>query len=60
VFVTVVVSMATVPKSAAELEGLVMGATRIPKEDSVGLFRRPVFWGAISIGALAVLQWIFW
>jgi len=60
VVVTVAVSLATVPKSASELEGLVMGATRIPKEDSVGLFRRPVFWGAVSIGALAVLQWIFW
>src|SRR5713101_5776120 len=60
VVVTVAVSLATVPKPASELEGLVMGVTRIPKEDSVGLFRRPVFWGAVSLGALAVLQWIFW
>ena len=60
VVITVVVSLLTGPTAEKDLEGLVMGVTNIPKEDRVGLFARPVFWGAASLVMLAVLQWIFW
>jgi SSS family solute:Na+ symporter len=60
IIVTVVVSLATAPKSEGELEGLVYGATRIPKDDEVALLKRPIFWAGVSLAALLVLQWIFW
>jgi len=60
IIVTVVVSLATAPKPEAELEGLVYGATRIPKDDDTRLIRRPIFWAGVSLAALLVLQWIFW
>jgi solute:Na+ symporter, SSS family len=60
VLVTVAVSLVTAPKHESELKGLVMGATAIPTEDSVGLFRRPVFWGLVSLALLLLIQWIFW
>jgi SSS family solute:Na+ symporter len=60
VIVTVAVSLATKPKPDAELVNLVYGLTDIPREDAVPLVRRPVFWAAIVIAVLAVLQWIFW
>jgi SSS family solute:Na+ symporter len=60
IIVTVIVSLATAPKTESELEGLVYGATRIPKDDDIGLLHRPIFWAGVSIAALLVLQWIFW
>jgi len=60
IVVTVGVSLVTTPKTDAELEGLVYGATHIPREESAGLLGRPVFWAAVSLGALLILQWIFW
>ncbi len=39
---------------------LVYGITDIPKEDTVPLVQRPVFWAGIAIVVLALLQWIFW
>ncbi len=60
IIVTVIVSLATVPQPEAELEGLVYGATRIPKDGDLSLLQRPIFWAGISIAALLVLQWIFW
>jgi SSS family solute:Na+ symporter len=60
IIVTVVVSLATAPRPEAELEGLVYGATRIPKDDDTRLIRRPIFWAGVSLAALLVLQWIFW
>jgi SSS family solute:Na+ symporter len=60
VIVTVAVSLATKPKPAAELEGLVYGVTKIPREGDAGLLARPAFWGAVALAVLMVLQWIFW
>jgi SSS family solute:Na+ symporter len=60
VIVTVLVSLATRPKPAHELKGLVMGATDIPKEQNVSLIHKPAFWAAVSLVLLAILQWIFW
>jgi len=60
VVVTVAVSLATRPKPAKELEGLVYGLTATPKEDDVGLLRRPAFWAGVAIVLFLILQWIFW
>ena len=58
--VTVVVSLCTRPQPEAELAGLVYGCTEIPSEGHLPLFKRPIFWAAISFVIFAVLQWIFW
>jgi SSS family solute:Na+ symporter len=60
VLVTVVVSLMTKPKSDSELNGLVYGVTAIPKETTVGLIRRPIFWAGVAAALLLLLQWIFW
>jgi SSS family solute:Na+ symporter len=60
VFVTVLVSLATTPKPASELVGLVYGVTNVPKEADVPLFQRPIFWAGVSAILLIILQWIFW
>ena len=60
VMVTVVVSYMTRPKPDAELVGLVYGCTEIPREDSVPLIQRPLFWAA-AIGVVFVaLNVFFW
>ena len=58
--VTIGVSMFTKPKTHAELEGLVYGIAHWPREKHPTLFGRPVFWGALAMALLAILQWIFW
>jgi SSS family solute:Na+ symporter len=60
VIVTVVVSLMTKPKTDAELNGLVYGATVIPKEEHATLFHKPVFWAGAAMVVWALLQWIFW
>jgi SSS family solute:Na+ symporter len=60
VLITVMVSFATKPKADAELTGLVMGLTELPKEGHLPLLQRPLFWGAAAMALLVVLQWIFW
>ncbi len=58
--VTVGVSFVTRPKPDAELVNLVYGLTDIPKEETVPLVRKPVFWAAVALALLVLLQWIFW
>jgi SSS family solute:Na+ symporter len=60
VLVTVVVSLLTKPKPDSELVGLVYGVTAVPHESEAPLLHRPVFWGAVAMGAFLILQWIFW
>jgi SSS family solute:Na+ symporter len=60
VIVTVIVSLMTQPKSEAELEGLVYGATKIPEEAEVVLYKRPGFWAVIVGVVLVALNIIFW
>ncbi len=60
VIVTVIVSLMTRPKSEAELEGLVYGATKIPEEGPVVLYKRPGFWAAIVGVVLIALNIVFW
>ncbi len=60
VVVTVVVSLITKPKSDAELADLVYGLTPIPREETVSIFHRPIFWAVIVGAVFVVLQIIFW
>ena len=58
--VTVVVSLLTRPKPVEELTGLVYGCTELPSEGHLPMWKRPIFWAAVSAGLFLVLQWIFW
>ncbi|MHB8735614.1 MAG: sodium:solute symporter family protein [Terriglobales bacterium] len=60
VTVTVAVSYISRPQPEAALQGLVYGCTEIPSEGDYPLVQRPVFWGAVALIVLIVLQWIFW
>ncbi len=60
VIVTVAVSLATKPKPASELVGLVYGATDIPSEGNLPLIHRPLFWAAIVFVVFVILNVIFW
>lgn len=60
VLVTIVVSLFTRQKSAAELKGLVYGYTEIPGDGDVPLYKRPIFWGVGVAILFAVLQFLFW
>jgi SSS family solute:Na+ symporter len=60
VIVTVGVSLATTPKSAAELTGLVYGYTPIPKEENVPLLHKPAFWAGVALVLFVILQVVFW
>src|SRR6266851_5406291 len=56
VVVTVVVSLVTKPKTDAELADLVYGLTPIPREETVSIFHRPIFWAVIVGAVFVVLQ----
>ncbi|MEK7409116.1 MAG: Na+/galactose cotransporter, partial [Acidobacteriota bacterium] len=60
VVVTVVVSLSTRPKPAAELQGLVYGLTAVPSEGHLPLYMRPIFWAAVIAAVFLVLNAVFW
>jgi len=60
VTVTVVVSLATQPKSDAELAGLVYGLTEVPSVEGVPFYKKPLFWAAVVIAVFIALNIIFW
>jgi len=60
VTVTVVVSLATQPKSDAELTGLVYGLTEVPSVGDVPFYKKPLFWAAVVIAVFIALNIIFW
>jgi SSS family solute:Na+ symporter len=60
VTVTVVVSLLTRPKPVEELTGLVYGCTKLPSEGDLPIWKRPIFWAAVSLVIFLLLQWIFW
>jgi SSS family solute:Na+ symporter len=55
-----VVSLATKPKPASELAGLVYGETDLPSEGHLPLWQRPIFWAGVVGAVFVVLQVIFW
>jgi SSS family solute:Na+ symporter len=60
VVVTVLVSVVTRPKPAAELQDLVYGLTRIPDAGPTPWYRHPHTWAAVVLAALIVVNVIFW
>ncbi len=60
IIVTVVVSLLTAPRPVGELKGLVYGCTDLPSEGHLPLWKRPIFWAAISFAIFLILQWVFW
>jgi solute:Na+ symporter, SSS family len=60
VLVTVLVSLATKPKPESELVGLVYGVTKIPTEEHVSIFHKPVFWAVVVAVLFVILNIIFW
>jgi SSS family solute:Na+ symporter len=58
--VTVMVSMFTQPKPMSELTGLVYGATVLPSEGHLPLYKRPIFWACIVIVIFFILNIVFW
>ncbi|MBS1839287.1 MAG: sodium:solute symporter family protein [Acidobacteria bacterium] len=60
VIVTVVVSMATKPKSDAELNGLVYGLTKVPSVGEVAFYEKPLFWAGVVTLVFFGLNFYFW
>ncbi len=60
VIVTVVVSLLTKPKTAAELTGLVYGLTPVPSVGNIPVYQKPIFWAGVVAAVFFVLNIIFW
>jgi SSS family solute:Na+ symporter len=58
--VNVIVSMFTTPKTLAELNGVVYGATKIPEEEPVPFYKNEYFWLVIAIIVFVALNVYFW
>jgi SSS family solute:Na+ symporter len=59
VVVTIIVSYMTKPKTDAELDGLVYGATVIPHDGSMTIFQKPIFWACVVCAIFIALNVIF-
>ncbi len=60
VIVTVAVSYMTKPRAEADLVNLVRGATILPGEGDMPLYKRPIFWATLVFAVFIVLNVIFW
>jgi SSS family solute:Na+ symporter len=60
VTVTVVVSLATKPKTDSELHGLVYGLTEVPSVGNVPIYQKPHFWAGVVVVIFFVLNIYFW
>ena len=60
VIVTVVVSLMSEAKPAAELSGLVYGMTEVPRVENVAFYHKPIFWAGVVTAVFIVLNIIFW
>jgi len=58
--VNVIVSLFTKPRSLSELAGVVYGATPLPTEEPVPLYKNEWFWTAIAIIIFLALNIYFW
>lgn len=54
------ISLCTKPKSAAELENLVYGLTKLPEQARAGWWKHPWFWAAVVAAVLIAVNVIFW
>jgi SSS family solute:Na+ symporter len=55
-----VVSLFTKPKPIAELDGLVYGVTKLPKEPPVPFYRNEYMWAILVVIIFAALNILFW
>jgi SSS family solute:Na+ symporter len=60
ILVTVVVSLGTTPKTDAELNGLVYGATVLPRQEAVPLYKNHWFWAAVVMILFLMVNVVFW
>jgi SSS family solute:Na+ symporter len=60
VIVIFLVSLVTKPKSVTELNGLVYGATVLPKEEWVPFYKRVWVWALLAVCIFAALNILFW
>jgi SSS family solute:Na+ symporter len=60
VIVTVVVSLATKPKTDSELNGLVYGLTAVPSVGNVPIYQKPHFWAGVVVVIFFALNVYFW
>ncbi len=60
VIVIYVVSLFTKPRPVAELEGLVYGATILPKEAPVPFYKNEYIWAVLVVIIFACLNILFW
>ena len=60
VVVTVIVSLVTRPKPESELVGLVYGATELPSDGDLEIYKRPIFWAVVVAIVFVILNIIFW
>jgi SSS family solute:Na+ symporter len=58
--VVVVVSLLTKPRPVGELDGLVYGATVLPKEEPVPFYKNEWMWAIFVVVIFAVLNILFW
>ena len=58
--VTVVVSYMTTPRPLSELANVVYGATPLPSEGDMALYKRPIFWAGVVAIAFVIANVIFW
>jgi SSS family solute:Na+ symporter len=58
--VVIVVSLFTKPKPVAELDGLVYGATILPKEEPVPFYKNVWLWAILAVCIFAALNILFW
>jgi SSS family solute:Na+ symporter len=58
--VTILVSLATKPRPVSELEGLVMGASRIPRGEPGRWYQEPIFWGGVIASVFVALNIALW
>src|SRR5881394_3305397 len=54
VSITVLVSLATQPKTDAELSGLVYGLTEVPSVGDVPIYEKPLFWAGVVVAVFVV------
>jgi SSS family solute:Na+ symporter len=60
VIVTILVSLATKPKPASELQGLVYGLSVLPSDGAMPIYRRPIFLAALVAVIFVCLNLLFW
>ena len=58
--VTILVSLVTKPRPESELQGLVLGLTKLPDDSQWKWYQKPGPLAVVVLGALLVLNVIFW